>query len=389
MGVEESITGKKKQGTKHIAQHAELASESPYQQANRLACEAILLGSGEMKFPIDEVENAIIEACSIYSVAPEDKTNVYAFRDKPLLGMLLLRAIIDFLSGRKFESYVKLYVVRHYMKSWGILPWSEGFAEMIFPVSPTFPQLIEFLTLDEFNYESWVGKQSDGAFFREARNHASELINGIEDGRDANFVADIGASHIESPKIDRRIFLFASSRLITGSLPIKSEAIDKSFLYTITESRKEKTMRDVNCFIVHGHDDSTKLALKNYLQNTLKLPEPVILHKKASRGRTIIEKFEDYADKANLVFVLLTPDDKLANADTPDNEKYRARQNVIFEMGYFFGTMGRHSGAIILLHKGKLDIPSDISGIVYIDISNGIDAAGETIRKELAEHLGE
>ena len=136
-------------------------------------------------------------------------------------------------------------------------------------------------------------------------------------------------------------------------------------------------------FIVHGHDEAAKLSLKNYLQNTLKLPEPVILHEQPNFGRTIIEKFEDYAAKTDLVFVLLTPDDIVVEAGRPDDEKRRARQNVIFELGYFLGALGRSSGRVFLLHKAPLDLPSDISGIVYIDISSGIDAAGETLRREL------
>ena len=58
---------------------------------------------------------------------------------------------------------------------------------------------------------------------------------------------------------------------------------------------------------------------------------------------------------------------------------------MIFELGYFLGVFGRSSGRVFLLHKGALDLPSDISGVIYIDISNGVDAAGENIRRELAD----
>ena len=70
------------------------------------------------------------------------------------------------------------------------------------------------------------------------------------------------------------------------------------------------------------------------------------------------------------------------SSDT-DTEKRRARQNVIFEMGFFLGKLGRTSGKVLLLHKGSLDIPSDIAGIEYIDVTNGINSAGEKIRREL------
>jgi predicted nucleotide-binding protein len=136
-------------------------------------------------------------------------------------------------------------------------------------------------------------------------------------------------------------------------------------------------------FIVHGHDETAKLQLKNYLQNTLKYPEPTILHEQPNRGRTIIEKFEDFAAASSVVFVLLTPDDAGAAITDTNEQKHRARQNVIFELGFFLGRLGRQSGKVILLHKGAVELPSDIAGLVYIDITAGIEAAGELIRREV------
>ena len=140
-------------------------------------------------------------------------------------------------------------------------------------------------------------------------------------------------------------------------------------------------------FIIHGHDEATKWAVKNYLQNILKLPEPIILHEQPSLGRTLIEKFEYYAAYSQLAFVILTPDDRAIDANDNDDEKRRARQNVILELGFFLGALGRTSGRVFLLYKGPLELPSDLSGVVYIDISNGIEAAGEEIRKELQHAL--
>jgi hypothetical protein len=136
-------------------------------------------------------------------------------------------------------------------------------------------------------------------------------------------------------------------------------------------------------FIVHGHDDAALAELKDYLQNTLKWQEPVILREQPSRGKTIIEKFEDLAGRVDCVFVLLTPDDKGLNLSTDDNKR-RARQNVIFELGFFYAHMGRRTGRVFALRKGPMELPSDIQGIIWVDISNGVKAAGEEIRKEVA-----
>jgi predicted nucleotide-binding protein len=136
-------------------------------------------------------------------------------------------------------------------------------------------------------------------------------------------------------------------------------------------------------FIVHGHDSAALLELKNFVQNTLKWQEPVILREQPSLGKTLIEKFEEYGRNVDCVFVLLTPDDKVVGSGS-NEEKRRSRQNVLFELGFFYGALERRSGRILLLHKGDVELPSDISGIVWIGIDNGIAAAGEEIRKEVS-----
>jgi CheY-like chemotaxis protein len=143
----------------------------------------------------------------------------------------------------------------------------------------------------------------------------------------------------------------------------------------------------VKSFIVHGHDNTAVLELRDYIQRTLGWKPPVVLRDMPNNGRSIIEKFEDEAALVDVVFVLLTPDDVSASASDANELKRRARQNVIFELGYFVGRLNRRSGRIILLHKGPLELPSDIAGVIYIDINAGITAAGEYIRREVA-HLG-
>ncbi len=141
--------------------------------------------------------------------------------------------------------------------------------------------------------------------------------------------------------------------------------------------KKKCTFDDKKIFIVHGHDENERYVLKDYLQNTLNYPEPIILSDTAGRGRTIIECFEDETEHVGLVFVLATPDDFV------NENSRRARQNVIFELGYCMGKLGRKSGRVIVLRKGDVDIPSDLGGILYINIDNGIAAAGEQIRKAI------
>lgn len=134
----------------------------------------------------------------------------------------------------------------------------------------------------------------------------------------------------------------------------------------ILKSVKEDIINDRisithSVFIVHGRDSNAKYQLKDLLREWR--VRPVILHEQPNRGRAIIEKFEDHSEEVRCAIVLLTPDDKGCSADT-DDWKPRARQNVIFELGYFFAKLGR--GKVICLHKGDVELPSDISGIIYI-----------------------
>jgi predicted nucleotide-binding protein len=139
-------------------------------------------------------------------------------------------------------------------------------------------------------------------------------------------------------------------------------------------------------FIVHGHDEDALADLKVFIESDLNWQTPLVLREQPSSGRTVIEKFEEFAAKVDLVFILLTPDDVVLSK-TAKSDLRRSRQNVIFELGFFYGQMGRLSGRIFILHNGGVEIPSDIHGIVWIDISAGIPNASEHLKLELGKYL--
>lgn len=118
-------------------------------------------------------------------------------------------------------------------------------------------------------------------------------------------------------------------------------------------------------FIIHGHDGAARQAVARFLER-LGL-YPVILDEKPSKGRTIIEKFDEYAD-VRYAIALLTADD-IGSRRGEDGVRPRARQNVIFELGYFIGRLGREQ--VCALTKGEPEIPSDYSGVVYISMDAG------------------
>jgi predicted nucleotide-binding protein len=119
-------------------------------------------------------------------------------------------------------------------------------------------------------------------------------------------------------------------------------------------------------FIVHGHDDGVKNTVARFLEK-LGL-RPVILHEQPDGGRTLIEKFEQYAS-VGFAVVLMTPDDVGATASSPDKLCPRARQNVILELGFFMGRLGR--GRVRALYTEGVEMPSDYEGVLYTPLDTG------------------
>lgn len=119
-------------------------------------------------------------------------------------------------------------------------------------------------------------------------------------------------------------------------------------------------------FVVHGHDEAAKQSVARFIER-LGL-HAVILHEQPNAGRTIIQKFEDYSN-AGFAVVLLTPDDMGFPQDRPEEKKPRTRQNVIFELGYFIGKLGRNR--VCALYKEGVEIPSDFEGVLYVSMDAG------------------
>ena len=142
-----------------------------------------------------------------------------------------------------------------------------------------------------------------------------------------------------------------------------------------TQNERRKNINEI--FVIHGRDNETKEMVARFLEH-LDL-KPIILHEQSNQGRTIIEKFEQHA-QVGFAVALLTPDDVGALQEDARNLKLRARQNVIFEFGYFIGWLGRNR--VCALTKGDVEIPSDYDGVVYIPLD---DAGGW--RMELVKEL--
>lgn len=143
---------------------------------------------------------------------------------------------------------------------------------------------------------------------------------------------------------------------------------------------KTMNVQDNKIFIVHGHNEALKQEVARMVEK--QGLEAIILSEQANRGKTIIEKFEEHSD-VGAAICLFTGDD-YGKAKDATSENLRARQNVVFEAGYFMGKLGR--GNVIIVADKDLELPSDMQGVVYTDSKNwkievlqGLDKIGYAV----------
>jgi predicted nucleotide-binding protein len=161
---------------------------------------------------------------------------------------------------------------------------------------------------------------------------------------------------------------------ILGQLPIIPERA--SALVKTRVGAQPVTVLSRTVFVVHGHDEAAKQSVARLIEK-LGL-SPVILHEQPNNGRTIIEKFEQHAEQSSYAVVLLTPDD--IGGANKDSLLARARQNVVLELGFFLGSLGRKR--VCALYSGEVDLPSDLAGVLYIPLDQP-GAWRFTVAKEL------
>lgn len=171
--------------------------------------------------------------------------------------------------------------------------------------------------------------------------------------------------------IIERLELIPLSMAAQSAVPVQQEALP-------SQPRTKKV------FVVHGRDEVAKTSLEVFLHE-IGL-EPVVLHRQADEGMTIIEKFEKHSE-VGYAFILLTPDEVAylaAEESKPDAERqkeFRARPNVIFEFGYFVGKLGR--SRVCCLYTGNVSLPSDVSGMIYKRYEKSIEEVAYSVIKDL------
>ena len=221
-------------------------------------------------------------------------------------------------------------------------------------------------------FQKWTEDVYSAFFhiFGEDSRHCSRLPGGFT--RTPNGIRDYlnsMLSHVASSLDDVKHF-WEDNELSATNL------LDQSGNSAPDSARIDKRSGRDRVFVIHGRDNEAKQTIARFLEKIdLK---PVILHEQPDGGRTVIEKFENYAD-VEFAVVLLTPDDLGSLRGEESTLKSRARQNVIFELGYFIGRLGRER-VCTLIHD-DVEIPTDYAGVLF----NRLDGDGGWKMKLITE----
>lgn len=164
-----------------------------------------------------------------------------------------------------------------------------------------------------------------------------------------------------------------------GKYNVQGRNSDQIKIYLKELDEKSAIARCV--FVVYGHDQRARDELETLLLRWN--IRPLILDQLPTGGMTLIEKLEQYQQKVNFAIVLATPDDEGHKAGNPSEKAYRARQNVVLELGMMLARLGRPRVAILIKDQEKMERPSDIQGLIYIPFKDSVEDAKITLAKEM------
>lgn len=273
-------------------------------------------------------------------------------------------AVLD-LQSAQYQSYERpLQTLAHLLKNEQLAPYNA--------------QLTEGLDLDEFLDENKPGGNMAGS---------DKLVWPVETEKFLGLVLLLIERFAAKPNDLVNFsytYFYSGQKIIAGVRAVVSQVIIpfardyKTYVMNHGSSAPALAMpasHNNKIFIVHGHDGEARETVARYLEKIGF--DPIILHEQASRGRTVIEKVEANSD-VGFAVVLLTPDDEgCKKGETPQP---RARQNVLLELGYFIGKLGRDR--VCAIRRGQVDIPSDFAGVVWTEMD---DAQGW--KQQLAREL--
>jgi len=232
-----------------------------------------------------------------------------------------------------------------------------------------------FLSSDEGVYIYYVNGNATMDIIREGLKDYAKYY---EDG---NLSGDDIGIFLVSGSIDDKLFrdlkkaiiaddtIRDSIKLISAEKKTESEAEEKE-AKGISKGKRQ-------IFMVHGRDKAPALELARFIEKKYPI-DAVFLQEEANKGRTLIEKLEEYSG-VDYALITLTPDD--IGSLKGEKLKDRSRQNVIFELGQFIGKIGRKN--VCLLIEGDVELPSDLRGIVNLSFTKNVKECFSDVEKEL------
>jgi predicted nucleotide-binding protein len=145
-------------------------------------------------------------------------------------------------------------------------------------------------------------------------------------------------------------------------------------------------------FVVHGHDAAALIQLEHFLQSVG--IEAIVLSKQDESPQSLFQKFLMIGGKARFAIVLIGADDYGASrrqydaAGVADRAlQFRARQNVILELGFFYGKLGWENVFVVYKHPDRVfpnfERPSDLDGVVLESIDDS------SWQRKLSQRLAE
>lgn len=339
LGFLEGTQGNLKNAKYWLSRHQDLTHKHGSQAANNKVFENLIaLISGEYDFV--KAHEANEKGLHKYLQDSLSVKNVKFINiSKSAVVPLILDGVIMLELRENLSGLLQLVLCRRLLQYEGITLKSEGVSEVVNCLN---------LMKDKTPLEIFtVVYTSNKKFYKWLHKY-------LKDKRLVNLLIDQHEQIFQEFIVTRNYKLLSVFNF--GSMPRYHEQGDKM---DNNESNKR-------VFLIHGHDELNLLKLEKYLQDDLKI-DPIILKDKDSEGRTLIEFFQYYAEKCSFAIAIFTKDDFVKK----DKNIYsQMRPNVLFELGWFWGKLGRKNVTIIC-QKG-IKIPSDLEGIVRIEFEDRI-----------------
>ena len=283
----------------------------------------------------------------------QDTLNVkevkYVNVSKSIVVPLIMDGVVLLVMKNYNSAILQFMLCRRLIQLEGLTFESEGIAEAIYSLKCSNDQVIQHFAIAfcsaGLNFDVWAeGILGDKRLFRHLVGEREDIFKYYFNSRDYSYLS------------------------VGKSLPYRR--------YSVSNHKGKFMNKDKKVFLIHGHDELNLLKLEKYLTDKLNVP-PVILKDNPSQGKTIIEKFELFASDCNYAIAIFTKDDLV---DKNGDQYLQPRPNVIFELGWFYGNLGREN--VLIVFQEGVNVPSDLDGIIRIQFEKNIlDKAHEIIKE--------